>query len=146
MPDHAAMKRATGGASALALMVLCALVMEASCKDDDADDEPSVEDIVAASMRHEGRLLELLEHHQDRPAEARRLVRDYVAAHAAELDGLASRRALLERQPAAVASALERHRALMAQNFERRRRLLERAPTLMADPVVRDALGRLAAL
>jgi len=108
--------------------------------------EPSVDEVIEASVRHEARLLELIDTNRARPDAARRAVAEYVAANGEELDALASRRALLEREPGKFAQAMQAHGAALASNLERRRRLLESAPELMADPEVRAALGRLAAL
>ncbi|MCK6519295.1 hypothetical protein L6R46_30040, partial [Myxococcota bacterium] len=80
MPSPTTAARALRGASAPGLWLVLGVVAAAACKDDDA--EPTVEEIVEASARHESHLLELLEANVSRPDEARRLIAEYVATNA----------------------------------------------------------------
>ena len=118
-----------------------------ACRDDaPVDPGERVRQVVAASVRHEAAMLGILEVHRATPPEAERRLVAYVREHEAELAALASQRDLLEHEPSAFAAAVQAHGSAMADNLARRRRLLESAPGLMAEPAVRAALGRLAAL
>ena len=127
-------------------LLLVGLLLLVACKDDPPDARHRVADVVAASVRHESAMLTILETNREKPSEAKDQLVAYVARYRDELDGLAHQRSLLEAEPSAFADAVQANGARMAENLARRRRLLESSPTLMAQPEIKAALARLAAL
>ncbi len=106
----------------------------------------AVREVLAAQIAHEEAMLQILEAERANPERAVASLGLYVTAHAGELDAMAAQRALLEREPAAVALAMHELREGFGEVLNLRRRLAKVAPELMARVAVREAFSTLDAL
>jgi hypothetical protein len=118
----------------------------AACSTDPGSPEARrevVREVLSAQLAHEQAMLRILETERANPERAVAQLGTYVTRHARELEAIAAQRALLEREPAAVALAMNELRGAFEEVSSLRRRLARMAPELMGRVAVREALATL---
>jgi hypothetical protein len=146
---HMISTRGARGALVAAVFAALGAAIGAACTTDPNSPEArreAVRDVLSAQLAHEQAMLQILETERANPEAAVVHLQTYVTANARALDAIAAQRALLEREPAAVALAMHELQGTFGEVLNLRRRLAKLAPELMGHTAVREALATLDAL